>query len=108
VGGLAPWRLRLIRERVSSDAPLPGLEELAGSCHLTVRHLTRAYRAQTGRTLGNYIESVMVERAREMLRSALSVEQVARRLGYSHSSAFAAALRRATGLRPSETKMTGN
>jgi AraC family transcriptional regulator len=104
VCGMAPWRMRLIRERLSSDAPLPDLEEVAALCDVTVRHLNRAFRNETGQTLGRYIESVMVERAKALLQARVPVGQVAKTLGYSHSGAFASAFRRATGVRPSEVK----
>ena len=104
-GGLAPWRMRLIRERLYSDAPLPYLEEVATLCDITVRHLARAFRTETGQTLGRYIESVMVERAKALLQARVPVGQVAKTLGYSHSGAFASAFRRATGVRPSEVKI---
>jgi AraC family transcriptional regulator len=104
VCGLAPWRMRLIRERLNSDAPLPDLEEVAALCDITVRHLNRAFRNETGQTLGRHIESVMVERAKALLQARVPVGQVAKTLGYSHSGAFAAAFRRATGVRPSEVK----
>jgi AraC family transcriptional regulator len=103
-GGLAPWRMRLIRERLHSEAPLPHLEELATLCDLTVRHLSRTFRTETGQSLGRYIESVMVERATSLLQGRVPVGQVAKTLGYSHSGAFASAFRRATGVRPSEVK----
>ena len=106
-GGLAPWRMRLIDERLRSEAPLPDLEEVAALCDITVRHLTRAFRTETGQTLGRYIEGVMVERARTMLQARAPVAEVARMLGYSHSGAFASAFRRATGVRPSEVRTGG-
>jgi AraC family transcriptional regulator len=107
-GGLARWRMRLISERLYSDAPLPDLEEVAALCDITVRHLNRAFRTETGRTLGRYIESVMVERAKALLQAHVPVGQVAKALGYSHSGAFASAFRRATGVRPSEVKMASS
>ncbi|VWX48826.1 helix-turn-helix domain-containing protein [Novosphingobium sp. 9U] len=105
-GGLAPWRLGLIRKRLAEDSPLPDLTELAAICDLTVRHLTRAFRDETGQTLGRATEAAMVRRARAMLQAGKAVKDVAASLGYSGSSAFAAAFRRATGLRPSEVPAT--
>ncbi|HEX4376795.1 MAG TPA: helix-turn-helix transcriptional regulator [Steroidobacteraceae bacterium] len=102
--GLASWRMRLIRERLASGKPLPDLEELAALCNVTVRHLTRAFRIETGRTLGRYIDDVMVERARALLQARTPVVKVARLLGYSHARAFASAFRRTTGVTPSEIK----
>jgi AraC family transcriptional regulator len=106
-GGLARWRMGAIRERLYSEAPLPLLEELADLCDLNVRQLSRAFRVETGQTLGKYVDSAMVARAEALLHKRLSVEQVGRTLGYSNAGAFATAFRRATGVRPREIKMAG-
>lgn len=108
VGGIAPWRMKLIDERLRSDEAPPALGELADLCNMTVRHLSRAFRTETGQTLGRYIEATMVERAIAMLSAGTSVSGTARALGYSSSGSFATAIRRATGLLPSEIKLTGN
>lgn len=104
VGGLAPWRMKLIRERLHGDRQPPALAELADLCDMTVRHLSRAFRTETGQTLGRYIEAAMVERANAMLAAGAPVGAVAEALGYASSGSFAAAFRRATGLLPSEVK----
>jgi AraC-like DNA-binding protein len=102
VGGLSARHKRLIRERLQSPEPLPGREELGHLCDMTVRHLSRAFRTETGQTLGRYIDSVMVERARALLMAGVSVRDVAASIGYATSSSFTSAFRRATGLLPSE------
>lgn len=104
MGGLAPWRMRLIRERVYSDLPVPNLGELAALCDMTIRHLSRGFRAETGQTVGKYVESAMAERAKAMLTAGASVREVAARLGYATSGSFSCAFRRATGLLPRELK----
>jgi AraC family transcriptional regulator len=104
MGGLAARHRRLIRERLHSARPLPRLEELADLCDMTVRHLARAFRTQTGQTLGTYIESVMVERAKALLLAGASVRDVAASIGYATASGFTSAFRRATGLLPSQIK----
>jgi AraC family transcriptional regulator len=106
-GGLPPWRMRLIRQRVWAEQPLPGVDELAGLCGMTVRHLGRAFRRETGQTIGKYIESAMIDRAKKMLSDGTAVAEVAKSLGYSTSGSFAAAFRRATGLLPREISATG-
>jgi AraC family transcriptional regulator len=103
-GGLSPRHKRLIRERVTSQGPLPNREELADLCDLTVRHLSRAFRTETGQTLGGYIDSVMVDRANVQLMAGAPVRDVAESLGYATSSSFTSAFRRATGLLPREVK----
>jgi AraC family transcriptional regulator len=103
IGGLAPWRMRLIRERVQADKPVCGLQELADLCGMSVRHLSRAFKAETGTTLAKYVEEAMVERARLMLRdSDAPIAEIAQALGFSSAGSFAYAFRRATGLRPSD------
>jgi AraC-like DNA-binding protein len=102
-GGLAPWRMRLLRERVHAEAPAPNLDELAALCSMTVRQLARAFKAETGQTIGRYVETAMLERARALLvESDLSIAEVSRALGFAHPASFTCAFRRATGLKPSE------
>lgn len=105
-GGMAPWRLQRLRDRLYADDPLPDLAELAELCDMTVRHLARAFRTETGQTLGKYRETVMVERATPMLREGSSVAEIAGRLGFSSPGGFRSAFRRATGMLPSEIKAT--
>jgi AraC-like DNA-binding protein len=107
VGGLAPWRMRLIRERVKVDGPAPSLGELASLCDMTVRHLGRAFRIETGKTIGKFVEACVVERANEKLLAGMPVGEVAAGLGYATSGSFASAFRRATGLLPSEVRGLG-
>jgi AraC family transcriptional regulator len=103
VGGLAPWRMRLIRERVYADQPAPDLTELADLCGMSVRHLSRAFKAETGGTIAKFVEQAMIDRARTLLTDGdMSVSEIARALGFSSSANFAYAFRRATGLRPSD------
>ena len=105
-GGLPPWRLRLIRERVERDGPPPSLDELAALCNITVRHLTRAFREETGETIGGFIAGVMALRAGGMLKDGARVADVARALGYSNTGSFSAAFRKVTGLSPGEVKQS--
>jgi len=101
-GGLSSLHKRLIRERVNSNETLPSREELADLCDMTVRHLSRAFRTETGQSLGRYVDSVMVERAKALLMMGASVWDVAASIGYATSSSFTSAFRRTTGLLPSE------
>ena len=105
-GGLAPWRMKLIRDRVEADQPLPSLAELADLCGMSVRHLTRTFRAESDMTISQFIEKAMADRARALLgNTALSIAEIARSLGFANSSSFAYAFRRATGLRPGEARL---
>jgi AraC family transcriptional regulator len=106
-GGLAPWRMQRIRERLYADDALPDLTELARLCDMTVRHLSRAFRTETGQTLGKYMEQVMVERATRMLGSGMTIGDVGMALGFSGAGGFRSAFRRSTGLLPGEIKASG-
>jgi AraC family transcriptional regulator len=102
-GGLAPWRLRLLNERIYGDVAMPSLVELAELCGLTVRHLCRAFKAETGQTVGQHIDAAMAQHARGMLsETSQSLSDIAHRLGFATSSSFSNAFQRATGFKPGE------
>src|SRR3546814_13240156 len=54
-GGLSSWRLRLIDERLHDVRDAPTLTELAELCKLSVRQLTRGFRASRGCSIGSYV-----------------------------------------------------
>jgi AraC family transcriptional regulator len=99
-GGLAPWRLRRIDERLAEGGAIPSLEEMAELCNISVRHLTRAFRISRGRSIGNYIADHRVDEAKNLLAAGMSVKEVAFVMGFTAPSNFAAAFRRATGETP--------
>ncbi len=101
-GGLAPWRMRLVEERLREGGDVPSLAELAGLCGLSVRQLTRGFRATRGCSIGEYIEDLRIERARQMLATEASVKAVAYTLGFASPSGFCYAFRRATGETPGQ------
>lgn len=105
LGGLAPWRLRLIEDRVNAPRPAPRLTELADLCGMSVRHLGRAFKAETGRTLGQFVESITVERAMKMLNETdVPVAEIAESLGFASRSSFVFSFRRVTGSSPLEVR----
>lgn len=100
-GGLAPWRLRLIEERVHDQDAAPTIDELAHLCRLTPRHLMRAYRTETGQTLGDHVAAVRLERAKGLLVTGdMLIKQIATTLGYADPASFSHAFRKATGMSP--------
>ena len=99
---LAPWRLRLIDARLHDDEQLPTLSELAALCDLSVRHLTRSFRASRGCSIGDYLANHRIEHARQLLASELSIKAIAYSLGFASPSGFCSAFRRAVGMTPGE------
>jgi len=103
MGGLSPWRMRLLRERIHADAPAPSLTDLAELCGMTVRQLSRAFKEETGRTLGKFVDQATMERAGMLLmQSGQPISEIATSLGYATSASFAYAFRRSMGVLPSE------
>jgi AraC family transcriptional regulator len=101
-GGLPGWRMRRIEERVREGGAPPSLDELAVLCAMSPRHLTRAFRQETGASIGAFIQGRRIERAKSLLAADdLSLKEVAEALGFTQASAFSTAFRRAVGERPS-------
>jgi AraC family transcriptional regulator len=104
-GGLAPWRLRLIEERLKELREAPTLAELATLCNLSVRQLTRGFRASRGRSIGDFVAQSRIEHAKRLLATDQSVKAIAYSLGFTSPSSFSFAFRRATGETPREFRL---
>jgi transcriptional regulator GlxA family with amidase domain len=64
----------------------PGLERLAGQVGASPRNLSRRFRRSLGRSIGEYLSELRLERARSLLREDGSkVEDVARACGFNGS-----------------------
>jgi AraC family transcriptional regulator len=101
-GGLAAWRLRMIDDRLRELTAPPTLVELAELCRLSVRQLTRGFRASRGCSIGDYVASSRVEHAKQLLAGEHSVKYIAYTLGFASPSSFCYAFRRATGESPGQ------
>ena len=101
-GGLAAWQLRQIEERLTEIQEAPTLAELAELCRISVRQLARGFRASRACSIGAYVANNQVEQAKRLLTAGHSTAFVANALGFSSSSNFCFAFRRATGLTPGQ------
>lgn len=101
-GGLAPWRMRLIEERLRDVREAPTLAELAGICNMSVRQLARAFRASRNCSIGDYVAQCRIENAKRLLASEESIKAIAHSLGFASSCNFSHAFHRTTGETPSE------
>ena len=99
-GGLCLRNLRRIDERLARIGPPPGLDELAGLCGLSVRHLTRAFRTSRRCSIGHYVAARRIEQAKQLFASGMSVKAVAYTMAFSSPAALSTAFRQATGERP--------
>jgi AraC family transcriptional regulator len=101
-GGLAPWRLRLIEERLRDAEDLPTLDELATLCGLSVRQLSQGFRISRNCSIGTHLVNSRIESAKRLLAGERSVKTIAYTLGFASPSSFCHAFRRATGKTPLE------
>jgi AraC family transcriptional regulator len=99
-GGLTPWRLRIIDERLAERCDAPTLAELAELCDLSVRQLARGFRTSRDCSIGDYVARSQIGHAKRLLATDESVKSVAYTLGYASPSNFSCAFRRATGQTP--------
>lgn len=106
-GELAPWRLRLIEERLREVREIPTLSELASLCNMSIRQLSRGFRASRGRSIGEYIANTRIDHAKRLLAGDQPVKTIAYSLGFCSPAAFCFAFRRATGMTPGEFRAAG-
>ncbi len=100
--GLASWQLKRIDDRLIEIREAPTLAELAGLCGISVRQLTRGFRASRGCSVGSHVAMSQMDHAELLLGKDLSIASIAETLGFSSASNFCYAFRRATGKTPGQ------
>lgn len=100
LGGLAPWRLRLIDERAAEARKAPTVSELAALCNMSTRQLARGFRASRGCSVGDHILQARIDTAKRLLAGDDSIGEIAAQLGFSSPSSFSLAFRRDAGVSP--------
>ncbi|MBE5795780.1 MAG: helix-turn-helix domain-containing protein [Clostridiales bacterium] len=79
------------------------LDDLAEKFFINKFHLTRLFREQYGSTIVNYLLSLRISRAKELLRfTELSVEEIGARCGMPEANYFSRAFRKIEGVSPTE------
>lgn len=77
------------------------ISAIAELCGISTSHMRRLFKETTGMSLGSYVETVRIIRAKALLgEGRLPLKQIAYQLGFANPSAFSAAFRRATGITP--------
>jgi AraC-like DNA-binding protein len=101
-GGLAAWQQRVVTsyidEHLAEPVPLAKLADLAG---LSTYHFCRAFKQSFGVPPHRYHTSQRIECAKALLaKPSFSVTDIGLTVGFSETSSFTAAFRKATGLTP--------
>ncbi len=102
-GGLAAWQQRIVTAHIEAHLgePVP-LATLAKLAKLSSCYFCRAFKLSFGVPPHQYLTSRRIEHAKGLLATrAHSVTGIGLTVGYSETSSFTAAFRKATGLTPS-------
>jgi transcriptional regulator GlxA family with amidase domain len=80
------------------------LDQLARAVGMSPRNLIRRFKAATGRVPGDYVQTLRVAAARELLErgGGVSVQEVCSQVGYEDLAFFRHLFKRHTGLSPAE------
>ncbi|MCU6434397.1 AraC family transcriptional regulator [Undibacterium sp. Jales W-56] len=95
----------LVRKLVAMQCEFFNVQDMAAALELSPRSLHRLL-AREGTSYQHITESVRIERAKRLLSTALSVEDIAEELGYSDARSFRRAFKRWTTLTPSEFRFS--
>jgi len=100
--GLTWSQFKSIEEYVENlEYGSPSVSALAALCQLSESHFCRLFRAETGESVGRYLRSVQIRRARNLLlETDLPLKEIAFRLGFSSPGNFSAAFRAAVDCPP--------
>jgi AraC family transcriptional regulator len=102
-GGLALWQQRRVKEFV--DANLDGnmsVMLLSRACGLSTKHFSRAFRQSTGFSPHQWLLQRRIDKAKQLLRGALPLADLALACGFADQSHFTRVFTRAVGLSPGQ------
>jgi AraC family transcriptional regulator len=102
-GGLAAWQQRVVVEYIGEHlAEYIPLSTLAQLVRLSLFHFCRSFKQSFGTPPHRFLTQRRIERAKSLLeKRAISVSDVGTAIGFSETSSFTAAFRKATGVTPS-------
>lgn len=81
------------------------LETIAATVHLSPDYCSRIFRRETGKTVVEYLSSVRVNVAKQLLLDGdLSIADIAEMVGFKRAGYFARVSQRLTGMTPSELR----
>jgi transcriptional regulator GlxA family with amidase domain len=87
-------RLRQVVEMIEAE-PASSIAHLAMHVSLSPAHLQRLFKRQTGLQLGGLVAERRLQKAAELLiRTNLSIKEIAHAVGYRHHSSFVRAFQR--------------
>ena len=83
------------------------IEEISQIFHISLSHLQRTFKNETGQTPHQYLLQIRINKAKELLlREHYSMGEVARLCGFVNQSHFSTIFKYTTGITPSEYRKT--
>ncbi|CAB4243678.1 AraC family transcriptional regulator (fragment) [Methylacidimicrobium sp. AP8] len=94
--------VRKAQELLSQDLAEPmALPQLAAACGVSPRTLLRRFRTALGRSPGEYLQELRIEKAKDLLeRTDRTVEEIVAAVGYDDSRSFRRLFRHRMGISP--------
>lgn len=82
-------------------------KSIAQEHHISVPYLNRLFKQKTGKTIALYLKQLRLESARRMLTDTnLSVEAIARRVGFENTKYFYTLFKNEFGVSPSNYRIS--
>jgi AraC family transcriptional regulator len=106
-GRLLPRHFRIIDEYLAAlTHEAPSVSAIAAACGFSERYFARLFREQTNQSIGRYLKSAQISKARDyLLQTDLPLKEIAYRLGFRRPSNFSDAFRAATGQTPGRFRL---
>ena len=73
---------------------------IADLYHLNISYLSRTYKKQTGEGLLDYLQKVRIEKVKELMKSRMSLKEIAEKTGYLESKTMIRTFKRYEGITP--------
>lgn len=103
------WPLQIKQAAAFMEAEfhrLQSLDDVAGAAALSKYYFTRMFTQTTGVSPMDYVTKLRIEKAVDLLRNtSLSVEEIARAVGYSSGSYFSKVFRSRVGFPPADFRL---
>ena len=104
---MAPAIFALVIARAQLARPIQ-IRDVAAQVHLSERHLSRLFQQVTGSSLLDYLTTLRVQAASQLLLDrTLAIKNIAREVGYPDVHYFTTLFRRRTGQTPAVFREAG-